>query len=111
MCVKNIFFRSLLQIAMKMMHGGMILFLFYAVLLAWLIPNLGLFITLVGALCTSVLGLMLPPLFSICVHWEKGYGTGYWKLWKDITIIFIGMVGCVTGTYISLIDIAKEYSI
>lgn len=42
---------------------------FFAVALAVLIPNLGLVISFVGAFCTSVLGLILPPIFSLCTNW------------------------------------------
>jgi proton-coupled amino acid transporter len=73
--------------------------------LAVMIPNLGLFITLVGSLCSSALGLILPPMFAMCVQWEYGYGRLNWKLWKNIALLLFGVVGCTTGTYVSLLEI------
>jgi len=66
---------------------------------------LGLFITLVGALCSSALGLILPPIFSLCVDWEYGYGKLNWRLWKNVALIIFGLVGCVTGTFVSILEI------
>jgi hypothetical protein len=63
------------------MHGDMILFLFSRSFVIGWIPNWP-FITLLWD-GTSVLGgLMLPPLFNICVLGKVQGGTGYWRLWK-----------------------------
>ena len=73
--------------------------------LAVLIPNLGLVISLVGALCTAALGLILPPIFSLCTHWEIGYGKMRWRLIKDTLLLVFGCVGCFAGTYVSVVKI------
>jgi proton-coupled amino acid transporter len=75
--------------------------------LAVLIPNLGLVISLVGALCTAVLGLILPPIFSICTHYEIGYGKMRWRLIKDTLLLVFGAVGCFSGTYVSVLKIIE----
>lgn len=48
--------------------------LFSIVSLAALVPRLDLFISLVGALSSSCLALIFPPLIDICVRWEEDTG-------------------------------------
>lgn len=71
------------------------------------IPNLGPFISLVGALCLSTLGLMFPSIIELVTVWEQENGLGRfkWKLWKNIMIISFGILGLLTGTYTSLHEI------
>jgi len=75
--------------------------------MAVLIPNLGLVISFVGALCTAALGLILPPIFSMCTHWETGYGSFRWRLVKDSLLLIFGCVGCFAGTYVSVLKIVN----
>ncbi|GLH07336.1 Proton-coupled amino acid transporter-like protein pathetic [Gryllus bimaculatus] len=75
------------------------------------IPNLGPFISLVGAVCLSTLGLMFPSIIEIVTYWENpGLGRLNWRLWKNILIIMFGILGFVTGTYSSINDIIKEHN-
>ncbi|XP_050443668.1 proton-coupled amino acid transporter-like protein CG1139 isoform X3 [Adelges cooleyi] len=77
--------------------------------LAIAIPNLGPFISLVGALCLSFLGLIIPSCIDLVTCWDDpGMGTLYWRLWKNLIIIAFGLLGLVTGVYSSMIDIVKE---
>lgn len=45
------------------------------VALAAAIPKLDLFISLVGAISSSGLALILPPLIDLCVLWNEEKGT------------------------------------
>jgi len=83
-------------------------YLLHLVALAECVPNLGLVISLVGALCASSLGLILPPIFALCTNWAVGYGTLRWKMWKDLSLLSFGVIGCVAGTYVSLLEIAHH---
>lgn len=79
------------------------------VAIAIAIPNLGGFISLVGAVCLSTLGLMFPSLIEIVVYWEEpGMGRFNWRLWKNLFLICFGLVGFVTGSYVSIIDILND---
>lgn len=72
------------------------------------IPFIGLFISLVGALCISVLGIMCPALMEICVlHKDKLTAL---TVIKNLFFIVVGVVGLVVGTYTSVRDIIAEYS-
>lgn len=71
------------------------------------IPNLGPFISLVGAVCLSTLGLMLPSIIELVTVWEQENGLGRfnWRLWKNIAIVSFGVLGFATGSYTSINDI------
>ena len=82
----------------------------FTVGMAIAIPNLGPFISLVGALCLSTLGLMFPSIIELVTVWEveNGLGRGNWKLWKNIFIISFGVLGLLTGTYTSICEITMS---
>ncbi|XP_054274645.1 proton-coupled amino acid transporter-like protein pathetic isoform X2 [Macrosteles quadrilineatus] len=81
------------------------------VLIAIMVPNLGPFISLVGAVCLSFLGLMFPSIVEIIVYWgsEEGLGKGNWILWKNLAVIMFGVVGFFTGSYTSILEIIEEH--
>ncbi|XP_011312100.1 proton-coupled amino acid transporter 2 isoform X2 [Fopius arisanus] len=74
------------------------------------VPNLGPFISLVGAVCLSTLGLMFPSIIELVTVWEQENGLGRynWRLWKNILIILFGVLGFVTGTYTSILEIVND---
>lgn len=75
------------------------------------IPNLGPFISLVGAVCLSFLGMMFPAFIELVTYWERpGLGRFYWRLWKNLFIMGFGILGFVTGTYCSIQDIISEFN-
>lgn len=70
------------------------------------IPNIGPFISLIGAVCLSTLGLIFPSLIEIITFYERpGYGKFNWVLWKNVLLILFGFTGFLTGTYVSLHEI------
>lgn len=85
------------------------LLLFFTVTLAEAIPYLNLFISLVGAVSSTALALLFPPLLEIVTKSAQS-DLNTWTLLKDIVIMFIGIVGMVTGTYESLNAIVKVFS-
>ncbi|XP_023702924.2 proton-coupled amino acid transporter-like protein pathetic isoform X1 [Cryptotermes secundus] len=70
--------------------------------LAAMIPNLGAVISLVGAVSSSTLALVFPPIIEIITFWHKGFGKKSWILWKDISIMIFGLVGFGFGSYVSV---------
>lgn len=78
------------------------------VCIAIAIPNLGGFISLVGAVCLSTLGLIFPAIIDLVTFWEEpGLGRYNWRLWKNSLLICFGLVGFLTGSYVSIVEIAK----
>lgn len=75
------------------------------------VPNLGPFISLVGAMCLSTLGLIFPSVIEMVTYWEKpGMGQFYWRIWKNIFLIGFGILGFVTGTISSLQEIYESFN-
>ncbi|XP_054740052.1 proton-coupled amino acid transporter-like protein CG1139 isoform X1 [Anastrepha obliqua] len=65
-------------------------------------PKLTLVLSLMGALCMSCLGLILPAILDICVKYETGYGPLKLYLLLSTLSVFIGIVGAVAGTYVAI---------
>ncbi|XP_030570953.1 proton-coupled amino acid transporter-like protein CG1139 isoform X2 [Drosophila novamexicana] len=75
------------------------------------LPNLGPFISLIGAVCLSTLGMMVPAIIELAVYNEDpGYGRFKWRLWKNSGLILFGIVGFVTGTYVSICEFQAEFN-
>lgn len=73
------------------------------------IPNLGPFISLVGAVCLSFLGLIFPATIETVTFWDRPNGLGRlnWVLWKNIFLVFFGIIGFLTGSYVSICEILE----
>lgn len=82
----------------------------FTVAVAIAIPKLGPFISLVGAVCLSTLGLMFPSIIELVTVWERDNGLGKfnWILWKNLAIIAFGVLGFITGTLVSIEEIMAE---
>ncbi|XP_061387066.1 proton-coupled amino acid transporter-like protein CG1139 isoform X3 [Musca vetustissima] len=75
------------------------------------LPNLGPFISLIGAVCLSTLGMIVPSIIELAVyHEDPGYGRFKWRLWKNVFLICFGIIGFVTGTYVSILEFHAEFS-
>ena len=82
---------------------------FLTFVLAEAIPQLGLFISLVGAVSSTALALVFPPIIEMVVCWQNA-SLGLFTISKDILIVLIGLLGFVTGTYESITSIIKAFS-
>ena len=73
------------------------------------VPDLNDLISLIGAVASSALALIFPPILSILVFWRirdkfRWLGCLPWPVWvvKDILIVTLGVVGTIFGTYASI---------
>ncbi|XP_034134091.1 proton-coupled amino acid transporter-like protein CG1139 isoform X4 [Drosophila guanche] len=90
-----------LRVALVVLCGG----------IAVALPNLGPFISLIGAVCLSTLGMIVPATIELAVyHEDPGYGRFNWRLWKNSGLILFGVIGFVAGTYVSIIEFHAEFS-
>ncbi|CAG9138118.1 hypothetical protein JYU34_000479 [Plutella xylostella] len=90
--------------------------LFYRVLLVLLtfilaesIPQLGLFISLVGAVSSTALALIFPPIIEMVMAAQKPGRVTFYMVVKDLVIITLGIFIFVTGTFESITSIIKAF--
>ncbi|XP_013189029.1 proton-coupled amino acid transporter-like protein CG1139 [Amyelois transitella] len=77
--------------------------------LAVIVPSLGPFIALFGALCLSLLAMVFPALMDLCVWYPKSYGVLRYKLIRDLIIIVLGLFCCISGCYTSVLEIIHTF--
>ncbi|KAG7211445.1 hypothetical protein KM043_010729 [Ampulex compressa] len=82
---------------------------FVTFVLAEAIPQLGLFISLVGAVSSTALALIFPPIIEMVVCWQNT-SLSFCTIAKDVTIVLIGLLGFATGTYESITSIIRAFS-
>lgn len=81
-----------------------------SVLLAVAIPNLDLFISLIGALCLSALGIAFPAAIQQCTWWKQTEGRAFYTMTiKNIALVIFGILGLIVGTYVSLKAIVEHF--
>lgn len=86
------------EIAEYLLRVGLVVFTF---MLAAIIPNLGAVISLVGAVSSSTLALIFPPIIEIVTVYPN-FGRRNWVLWKDMLLLIFGVLGFMFGTYASV---------
>lgn len=75
------------------------------------VPELGPFISLVGAVFHSTLSIFVPALIEIVLlQTNGGHGLMNWKLWKNIFLMLFSVVALISGSFVSIRDIVALYS-
>lgn len=75
-----------------------------------LVPTLEPFISLVGAIFFSFLGIFIPAVVETVSCWECHLGTCNWRLWKNCFLALVAICALISGTWISLLDIIAIYT-
>ncbi|XP_044734321.1 proton-coupled amino acid transporter-like protein CG1139 [Chrysoperla carnea] len=92
-------------------YGLRVLTVIVTYIFAVTIPRIGLFISLVGCLCLSTLGLAFPAIIEMCTYWPNNLGRFNYILIKDILLIIAGIIGFFVGTYTSIYAIVQSFSV
>jgi proton-coupled amino acid transporter len=85
-------------------------FLVFTVAVAVAVPTISPFISLIGALCFSMLGLVVPALIEIITFWDNGLGPYRWRLWKNVAVAIFGIMALAFGSYTSIVEIVRLYT-
>ncbi|GFS96313.1 hypothetical protein NPIL_248052 [Nephila pilipes] len=85
---------------------------FITFLMAIAIPNLDLLISLVGALASSSLALIFPPIIELCTVWNSNISKKKLRILivKDVFIMVFGIFGSIIGTYTVIREIVETMS-
>jgi len=75
--------------------------------LAAAIPKLDLFISLVGAVSSSTLALMAPPIIDTATNWQT---IGKGRIFRNSILFLIGFLGFLTGSFVSLMNIVNYFA-
>ena len=88
-----------------------------SVVLAVTVHDLSDLLSLVGALASSMLAFVFPPLMEILTFWKSRllrnwFGVLPWPFWvtKDILIILLGGFGFAFGTFANIRGIVLSYT-
>ena len=93
---------------LKVKHSNLQTSSSFSVTLAAAIPKLDLFISLVGAMSSSTLALMAPPIIDTVTNWESGKTA--WRSSRNLFLFTIGFLGFLTGTFVSLKNIVHYFA-
>ena len=85
-----------------------------AVLIAMTVPDISDLIALVGAIASSALGLVIPPLLETICFWDTKKKLLWflpWPFWigKNVFILLVGLTAAVLGVYSSLKKISENF--
>ncbi|XP_022124023.2 proton-coupled amino acid transporter-like protein pathetic [Pieris rapae] len=76
--------------------------------LAVAVPSIGPLMSVIGALCFSLLGLIAPAFIEVVTYWEIGYGPYKYLIWKNVFVLIFGLFALIFGTKLAIIGIIND---
>ena len=77
---------------------------------AILVPNVGLLISLIGAICSNSLALVFPVIIEYLVMTRGDNKMSWFHTIKNILILALALVGFISGGYQSILGIIALYT-
>lgn len=74
------------------------------------VPTIVPFVSLIGAFCFSIIGLLLPICIEMLTFYEKGFGRFNWKLIKNVIVAIMAMIALIFGSKAAIEDIVDLYT-
>ncbi|KAJ8717382.1 hypothetical protein PYW08_005781 [Mythimna loreyi] len=78
---------------------GRPLFVTLSFFICYIAPFQGPLVAFVGNLCTTMLQLVFPALMDVSLRYPNNYGIKNIHLYKDVSIIFLGLICFTFGAY------------
>lgn len=92
-------------------YVGELIFRFLLVLFTFIVaeavPNVGLLLSLIGAVACTVLALVFPPILQFAVLSSGDLKISYYILFKNSIILLLAAVGFFTGGFIAIKNIIE----
>lgn len=74
------------------------------------VPDIGLFVSLIGSFYSSSCVVFVPALLEIIfLQSYGGFGSGNWKLWKNVLLMLFSLATFCTGMFLSIKGIVESY--
>lgn len=80
-----------------------------SVILAIVVPKISPFVGFIGAVCFTMLGLLIPVVIEMITFWDEGFGPCNWIIIKNVIIVIVGVIAAISGANGSLRKIISIY--
>mmetsp|Transcript_15290 Transcript_15290/g.33115 ORF Transcript_15290/g.33115 Transcript_15290/m.33115 type:complete len:550 (-) Transcript_15290:601-2250(-) len=80
------------------------LFVAFTAFISWVIPNFGIFISLIGATASAALAFVLPSVFYLIL---RRADMSWFQITREVVCISVGVVGGVLGTMNAIWDVME----
>lgn len=74
------------------------------------VPTIVPFVSLIGAFCFSIIGLLAPIAIEMLTFHDKGFGKFNWKLIKNFIVAVMAMMALIFGSKSAIEDIVNMYT-
>lgn len=88
---------------------NLIIYVLISVAMAIVVPNLGLLIGIIGALCLSMIGFVVPALMDICVRHPDAHGRCLIGIFINILLIIFGFFVLFVGLFFNIRELVEKY--
>ncbi|XP_029175813.1 proton-coupled amino acid transporter-like protein pathetic isoform X1 [Nylanderia fulva] len=105
--VRHLFSHRFATIGETLVRMGIVML---TVVVALLVPTLDPFISLVGAIFFSILGVSIPAIIETISCWENHLGIFRWRLFKNGFLLIFSLLALGFGSWTSAQDIIEFYS-